>query len=192
MFARPWFSRIWIVQEATVASNAILIVGGLEISWETVNGAGAFVRHIQSLFKHPHRVFKGLDASHLMYILRDEIKHQRLSLVDLLRHTRHFGATDPRDKVFALLGLSVEGAHLAEGGLGPNYKSAVLDVYCNATVYMIQKTGSLEILSHAVCSEGDDVDGFPSWVPRWDQPELGQSWSSAFSDKYCASANRLI
>jgi hypothetical protein len=72
-------------------------------------------------------------------------------------------ATDPRDKIYALLPLFAEPFVMALGDLPfqPNYSLPVAEVYCQVTKYFIQATGSLVILK--ACSSGRAQD-CPTWV----------------------------
>jgi hypothetical protein len=92
----------------------------------------------------------------------------------LLRLTGSFRSTDPRDKIFALLGLSCETRdpdHWPQE-LIPDYNRSVQDVYAAATKYCIRQTNGLSVLSQYEYESirGTAVSGasFPSWVPRWD------------------------
>jgi hypothetical protein len=92
----------------------------------------------------------------------------------LLRLTSSFRSTDPRDKVFALLGLSCEtrDPKYWPQELIPDYNRSVQDVYMHATRYCIGQTHSLSILSQyeygPIRKSRDSGAPFPSWVPRWD------------------------
>jgi len=92
----------------------------------------------------------------------------------LLRLTSSFRSTDPRDKVFALLGLSSAGRDPENWpeDLVPNYTRLVQDVYAAAAKYCIRQTHSLSVLSQFVQDKTARSTSphpyFPSWVPRWD------------------------
>ncbi|KIN02564.1 hypothetical protein OIDMADRAFT_160053 [Oidiodendron maius Zn] len=70
-------------------------------------------------------------------------------------------ASDPRDKIFALLGIAGD----AEvQGIFPDYRKACEDVYTDLARTLIQN-GFIELLS--LCEFPKKVDGLPSWVPDW-------------------------
>jgi hypothetical protein len=104
----------------------------------------------------------------------------------LLRLTSSFRSTDPRDKIFALLGLSCETQdpdHWPEE-LVPDYNRSVQDVYTAATRYCIRQTSDLSVLSQheygSVSGSGIANVSFPSWVPRLN-PASSTRRISAFS-----------
>jgi hypothetical protein len=94
--------------------------------------------------------------------LLKRIDKQRLSLASLLRETKGLSATDPRDEIFALLGLADVG--FSELFI-PNYSFSVSETYISFTRAIIKDSGSLSILADAY-RESPDPD-LPSWVPDW-------------------------
>ena len=72
----------------------------------------------------------------------EELQHP-LTLFNILECTAHRYAMDPRDKVFAVLGL-VRDAHVAS--LTPDYSQTISEVYQQATVNILQSGCNLELL----------------------------------------------
>jgi len=105
----------------------------------------------------------------------DIMEEERSSQLNVLLHlTNSFRSTDPRDKVFALLGLSSAGRDQDNWPeeLAPDYRRPLQDVYAAAAKYCIRQTNTLSILSqHTPTEMARDTSLhllFPSWVPRWD------------------------
>ncbi|RDW57001.1 hypothetical protein BP6252_13919 [Coleophoma cylindrospora] len=73
-------------------------------------------------------------------------------------------AQDPKDKAFAL--WAVLQRSITETLPAPDYSLPVGEVYKQLSVYMIQATGSLDMLLPAAQS---NLPGQPSWVPDWSQ-----------------------
>ncbi len=119
--------------------------------------------------------------------------------LNILALTSHYNATDPRDRVFALLGLSNNNLNLESNTLlRPNYGKTVVEAYSDVVRHFISQPtkvgiweGGLDILGRnenfplkgngfeEECDYEDD--GFPSWVPRWDKrflfwDKLSRSW----------------
>jgi hypothetical protein len=81
------------------------------------------------------------------------------TLYSLLQRARANGATDARDKVFALLGIATE-----IGDLKADYRKSLKEVYVD-TAWALIKTGGLSLLSVTQASHtGSEL---PSWVPDW-------------------------
>ena len=69
---------------------------------------------------------------------------------------------NPRDKVYALLGICRD---VRMGDITINYSFSVARVYCEAAKFIFRKERSLKLLS-ACQSYGFNVE-LPSWVPDW-------------------------
>jgi hypothetical protein len=99
----------------------------------------------------------------------------------LLMLCSNFQASDPRDKIYAALGLLIDWQHPIECPdlLTPDYSLAPRDVYIRATIAVLHSTRRLDILSLAGRDDptfryevpGERVGDswrLPSWVPRYD------------------------
>src|SRR4051794_26637179 len=97
----PWFRRVWTIQELVLAKDASMMCEGWEVSWEDFQaaikfaGAGYVVTGADIIDAGPNRVLS-LDIN--------TANSGEMSLFPLL-----FLAINPRDHVFALLGLAGDG-----------------------------------------------------------------------------------
>jgi hypothetical protein len=114
LLCRPYWKRVWIIQELAVASCISIYCGCYKIPWEaiditcyccinrnTLNSSGCLAD--ESVFRF----------ASLREVRADVLARQPIHLLDALRRTRSSLATDPRDKIFALLGLTFDGNHLS-------------------------------------------------------------------------------
>ncbi|KAJ4346605.1 uncharacterized protein N0V89_010536 [Didymosphaeria variabile] len=120
-FASPYFTRMWVLQEFCLANDLILCTGTEFLSFTTIAAA-----------QHVVRVFSGVDgAGYLGYSCHGDpadLHREALigwhgflmmsqgrapemvgTLIEKLRGARFLNATDPRDKVYGLLGLAYDG-----------------------------------------------------------------------------------
>lgn len=102
----------------------------------------------------------------MKYVIRSN-RMKKLSassrgLITLLKSCAHFGATDPRDQVYGLLGIAGDSG---EPYFLPDYSQSVRDVYINVTRHIITKTMSLEVLQSAGVGMVERRVDLPSWVP---------------------------
>ena len=85
-------------------------------------------------------------------------------------------ATDPRDLVYAFLGLAKE---RDDPLLMPNYSTSAPAVFLNLIEYSVRVENSLDIICS---SQGRIRNGIPSWCPDWTQPpRLGWDFRSDLS-----------
>src|SRR3569833_2862647 len=77
----------------------------------------------------------------------------------------HFHATDPRDKLFGVLGLVSDPSFV--GPEGPAYGESMRDLYIRTARYLIAQTKSLSVLQYAGTWRPPIAGGLPSWVPDW-------------------------
>jgi hypothetical protein len=107
-FDNPWFSRIWVIQEIGESKNARILFDGQEISWE---GIVCLVRRVLKNQNYARRVLHLAKTNGIWNVLFMN-NRTTFSAYDpipaLLQATRAFGASDPRDKVFAMLDKRVK------------------------------------------------------------------------------------
>lgn len=124
----------------------------------------------------------------------------------ILGRLRGFGATEERDRVFALLGIIAEIAatHLKPTpNLMVDYEKSPVEVYTEAMACVFNETGSLSMLWEAQDPSLKRVPGLPSWVSDFSQryltpltstqKDFGAAWANLNDDKsegkeFCASA----
>ncbi|KAI0144748.1 hypothetical protein BJ166DRAFT_583014 [Pestalotiopsis sp. NC0098] len=102
LFQRPWFRRVWVLQEIAFAQDAVFVCGPSEVSWDSIR---AFHHFNQS----EHWVERGLAYSVEYAVRRSNNRialiHYNHRLCKLLMDTKDCRATDPRDKLYAMLHL---------------------------------------------------------------------------------------
>ena len=106
--ARPWFTRIWVLQEVYQAKEAIIICGGLRVSWAAIQSLRGFEYLRERRLSHWPYVTTVKDRK----VIRSHLLHK------LLVESRVCHATDPRDKLYALLPLLSDAK---ESGLAADY-----------------------------------------------------------------------
>ncbi|KAF6839369.1 heterokaryon incompatibility protein [Colletotrichum plurivorum] len=174
LLSRPWWSRVWVVQEVWSASDrAILQCGQQTIRWKAVQRAMSY-HDAWDEMSHALKDKKSGRAGiwtqlQRRYGLANHLCKMTLldgKLSSLLWNTWDRDATDPRDKVFAVLGLV--GDENSRFLTSPDYGKGVRQVFCETARDIINAEGSLNILLAAGSSKGECDDGvLPSWVPDW-------------------------
>ncbi|KAK4184540.1 heterokaryon incompatibility protein-domain-containing protein [Podospora australis] len=120
------------------------------------------------------------------------------SLRSLLNEYRSTSATDPRDKVFAMLSMAnrskppftIAGAGVT---LAPNYQLSVVAVYLRLARLTVQSNGDLRLFQHRELNNLRKIKDLPSWVPDysvWQQPQslaegiAGSDWKASCGEKW--------
>jgi hypothetical protein len=152
----PYFDRVWVMQEVGLAQLVTLIIGEYEIHW-TGDTILRTLEICSSLSVVPPSVLRWTPSS------RPE---ENNDILEVLARSRNCSASDPRDKVFALLGLM--DAKIASE-FPVDYSVTHHEVYAKLAHYCINKLGRFDILQH--CQHVADDLGqvrVPTWIPQWD------------------------
>lgn len=180
---QSYWGRLWITQEIAFAQDGILQCGDSIIPYWAVQ------RFIQMLIPNPmhHDEFRqevlsqsGTQGVNTLSVVLHKIKLNEVStklvpgmpLLDLLWKNRWKLASDPKDKVFGLLGLS-DLSSSTHPGLEIDYNRTMRDVYIGVLQAIVDITSKLDILCfsaiqwspEAILGTGQTV--LPSWVPDW-------------------------
>jgi Heterokaryon incompatibility protein (HET) len=174
-FDRPWFRRIWTVQEVAAARYAVIFCGPEEIPWtEMVSGleVGVSTRLLHSKRALNPDTLDFFDPAHAAQLshsqgLQRSSKYSGYNFDSLLSYLLWFRrreATNPLDKVFALLGLVKDDALAAI--ISPHYVMTVKGLYTMLTQQSLERAGNLDVLS---APRGTPKVSFhlPSWVVDW-------------------------
>ncbi len=153
--SRRWFTRVWILQEVFEAKEAVILCGKQEVSWK---------KFAYLFFNYTH-IIMGSSLSVLIprVMQMDPWSKRRPPLLAVLQRARHSSATDPRDMIFAVVGLSNASP---EACLIPDYSKSVEQVYEETAEYLLRESGLLLLSSVQNRSKIADL---PSWVPDWSQ-----------------------
>lgn len=151
LFERPYWTRLWVIQEVLLAKESILVLGGDSLPLSRIlkgrvrgdNDVDDVTRYFPSWTQ----------------VTGPSVYGDVEMFSELLIKTSSCQAMDDRDRVFALLGL-VQGAALE--GLVADYTKTIDEVYIGIAAYFILVHGQTNILKWAVLSK-DSV----SWVPTW-------------------------
>ena len=172
LMSRPWFQRIWIIQEVVLSHQIIIMCGAKCISWDDL-GLFTFCMIDNDFERYLYAPGgpRGEDensesgcirARKINQIKDHNDKFPRMStFLDGLVEGRSAGATDPRDKVFAVMGMTSVLMY-------PNNSNKIIDVYTEAAL-KVQTTHELGSLLCCV-DHAQPAPGQPSWVPDWATP----------------------
>lgn len=146
----PYWSRAWIVQELRLARQVQFVWGASRFGWPDFCSALDFyiwpsivkkAKHdkarVQSQIK-PLAGFLGGGKAH-GYMRR---KQKNLPLVELLSRYSRSGCKDPRDRVFAMLGMLPEDERAILNHVFPDYSLSLERVILITMIFLIQDPSS--------------------------------------------------
>ncbi|KAK3207209.1 hypothetical protein GRF29_103g218942 [Pseudopithomyces chartarum] len=191
LLSRAWWIRIWIVQEVALGglgmryTDMTVWCGPEQIPWHRLVLACARM-HANRL--NMRQTFPSVKKVLKLDVLASRRKDEFMELCKtkyssrLLRYISEYRdhlASDPRDKIYALLGLwgdSCFGLKFAvECTPAPavNYSHSVERIYTDFASWILDSTQSLEILSHCQSMNHSSArirPDLPTWVPDWSCP----------------------
>jgi hypothetical protein len=172
LYQLSWFRRLWIIQEFNANSavsfwgenfeNAQLIA--LVATWicfEPIRGNRFYLELGDG----------ALYASRMAYQLLRSPEDDPTDALSALHFASRFETSEPRDRVYAMLGLPFLASHITA-----NYNMTASQVYQDLAQAFIRQ-GQLHILrmvnppakqSSSVIGQWQEDFYKPSWVPRWD------------------------
>jgi hypothetical protein len=174
LLTRPYFTRLWVVQEIAMSSNPTAWCGTKRVSWFSLQKAAHMLQmhwkeythqHLfdNSLSPFPGHAFAQLNNIHrLNYHRYLQESGKRASLLHLALSTQITDCFDPRDKLYGLWDLASDTRYL---NMKPGYSQPLVNVYVNFVKGHIEHHKSLDI----ICARQADTPGFPSWCPNWSQ-----------------------
>jgi hypothetical protein len=173
--------RVWVVQEILCAPRALLVSGYSVMEWDLVE------RVLASRFPHTDAYNSPFtqDSSTLtggIFAEAKIVKHQRRifretqeggvsPLLDVLARFRWTLSTDPRDKIYALLGLVS-----CSLGIEVSYHKSVKEVFIQVVECAINSCAILDIICEsqwAIFNNSERNQELPSWVPDFVSPSQG-------------------
>jgi len=194
-FSRSWWNRAWIVQEVAHAKKATIICGSEKLSWMSLESYfvkyhGTTMIFVQQPELNDPRIF-ALNRACQLVIARIMNLHEtvgwKMTLFSNLSYLSHNQASDPRDKVYGILGLKNNMDH----GIIPDYGKLPCQVYIDATRAILKHDSysqidavveseqkkrvpqfTLNVICKTVRMGASSTAGLPSWVPDWNRPEL--------------------
>ena len=191
VFARPWFFRLWVVQEVVLAKYITVLIGRQPLSWSSlVEWTDDLIRCFDS---HPSLAVLIIDKTSILTKrvsdCRSEIAadgHINLSK-RLLEIAMSQKCRDPRDTIYGILGCTgdIFPTNFAE------YRKSAMSTFRDAARIIIDESKSLYILA-VYSPETFQVGGDPRWFPQWhlfNKPGLEQMTEGEFC--YAASQGRM-
>ncbi|KAK3067912.1 hypothetical protein LTR53_014924 [Teratosphaeriaceae sp. CCFEE 6253] len=177
-FSIPWFTRLWVVQEIALARCVYCFHGHVEIDFMNLIRSAAWIIHRRNARNRQRSETAGIASCMMLYCFRRDMgdcflpgKHEGdcrkggckkgHALDYLLSLSQDRGNTEPRDKVYGILGLANDSHEIPI-----DYSLPLAEVFAAATRTAI---ASGKDISAARASSGRTHTPGHSWVPMWDR-----------------------
>lgn len=182
LVSQPWFFRGWVVQEAALGPDCVVLWAGMELPWlsillvyfwvwqraiifmPTLSGWTISRSHSQTFTSRVWRVAKTFFPEHDQQLL------ENMSTLQLLAISRYMRLTEPKDRIYAFMALPTSDGAMPT--LQPDYRqqTSCLDVYQDFAVRLLEQTSDLQLLSFVEHDDDTLRDAqLSSWIPRWDR-----------------------
>ncbi|KAM7217300.1 Heterokaryon incompatibility protein (HET) domain containing protein [Rhypophila decipiens] len=187
--SRPYFRRAWIVQEVLKARKLDMCIHDVIITWRHFSKAVHFLEQvwawggsqiinkvIADIFNPETKAENSVDTwnlasfllrigarRHVALVVGGTRSQDRAGLDVLLQDHRDTQATDPRDKVYAFIGLTSDPL----GDLKVDYESPVEVIYTRTARHLCRLHEDLRIFGHREPNRNLKNNNPPSWVPEF-------------------------
>lgn len=177
MFAlleRPWFQRVWVIQEVILNDNVVMVCGDNLIDFDNFRiCVFAVWKFAQDWSKYDDEspALRGLWCVTRLLFMRDEYQDSGAVRYEiLLQAAYHCQATDKRDMVFAFKGIADKKILVPEPDYkvsiqDPNYSAAVEEVYTKTAIALLCHGASLDVLALGGIAVRKYSSNLPTWVP---------------------------
>ncbi|EFW98710.1 heterokaryon incompatibility protein [Grosmannia clavigera kw1407] len=158
LFGNSWFRRVWVFQEALAGQVTVVHCGRESIRWSELVAVHALFNRGDNFLSPLHSAPQALMPP-LWEVLGSESENRKKTtsvsedkkpLFDILLSGIEVEATDPRDKMFALLAFGREtGQRMRRLPLAirPDYTKPVEQVFADLTRWLLLEQRSLDVLS---------------------------------------------
>ncbi|PVI02238.1 HET-domain-containing protein [Periconia macrospinosa] len=156
ILGKPWFSRVWVLQEVSNSKKTLLAWGPNSTDW--VQFSVALTKRLSEWDRS-----RSMDNSHIpptLFLANSEPRPFK-NLYTLVHYARNTRSSDPRDKVYALIGLL---DNSVEHSIVPDYNKSVEQVYADLVQSFINIYNHLDVL--LFCSDVPKKGNSASRDPR--------------------------
>ena len=184
LFQRPWWQRLWILQEYILAKKVDIYCGEMTLDrTELEEGIKAIEEEVKSIRElrqdkiYMEDLNDGMSLSFLVHRVLQQPRNLKSmaklypgsregnlsNFVAILCQARGQQVSDDRDRIYSLLGMAPPGLNIPV-----DYNSSVSVVYTQAALAIMRSQGTLALLTEASLNRrAEGASDLPSWVPDW-------------------------
>jgi hypothetical protein len=171
LLSKECWTRVWIIQELAAASSITILCGAYSVSWQALLQtlpADLLASRITSYPRHAHGIIMFyidlITKFHQIHTFRsDRLARKPVALLEALYRSQHALSTDPKDKLYGLLGLAFDGTNFISH---PNYSRTKEEVYRDFSSALFDNGYPLDFI-YLRSANRDVHDALPSWAVDW-------------------------
>ncbi|KAI1034595.1 hypothetical protein LB504_004597 [Fusarium proliferatum] len=202
LFGREYWRRLWVVQEVFNAKRIMVHCGSTRLEWKKYQSASVLFsqRRGELIFNNKDQLKRRLATSpdQFSYVqtliyqgpaslpdLKFHMSDAEEALLQVLRTCRRKLASDPRDKLYGILGVLP--ASIREE-FRADYNLSVKDVYTEIVDFLLKTTEKLDIICEAIhFPVHTSTANLPTFVPDWSH--IPQTSAMGFKYNFSASGS---
>ncbi|KAK2676523.1 hypothetical protein RAB80_008709 [Fusarium oxysporum f. sp. vasinfectum] len=202
LFGREYWRRLWVVQEVFNAKRIMVHCGSTRLEWKKYQSASVLFsqRRGELIFNNKDKLKRRLVTSpdQFSYVqtliyqgpaslpdLKFHMSDGEEALLQVLRTCRRKLASDPRDKLYGILGVLP--ASIREE-FRADYNLSVKDVYTEIVDFLLKTTEKLDIICEAIhFPVHTSTANLPTFVPDWSH--IPQTSAMGFKYNFAASGS---
>lgn len=177
VLSRSWFRRLWVFQEAVVSRSLSIQCGNRRISWDDFCKILLLLPRTHDRYGFSLQDNQKLDIVRNIHISRTEYLRRRglkRNILAMLSRARYLEASDPRDKIYGLVGIST-GINSTDPRFAIDYGLKFRELYIRFARNHVEATKSYDIFSYIDAATESLINSrssrappsLPSWVPNW-------------------------
>jgi hypothetical protein len=207
LFQRTYWRRIWIVQEVMLAQKILVLCGSKSLEWHCIRSLHKFLKGTKttktSVDNFDNSGIPNLRADSILKsdglrIITEKLEQETLPTENRNSPLRYLvetyydlESTDPRDKIYGILGLVRPEESTNNAKLKVDYSYSILEVYSEALQYLFPRPESVtneaynfivrlrkslslsysmdDITARFLCAEGSNMEAVATWFLNYEQ-----------------------
>lgn len=205
--SRPYWSRLWAIQEFAIASRVLIMCGNSTISPRMLDAIQDLIdilqeanlrrpsRRKEQLIQRLKMAFYPKSRSYMANLLARRAARQSqhgnretffqvlVNCLVLQLEYNHTETRDPRDRLFSLLHLSADFHHF-ERLL--DYSHSCERIYRETAMNLLRQ-GNIDLFSY--CQFPKRIQNLPTWAPDWSMPLRNPCCMAPWVNRFTASGD---
>ncbi|KAF4812901.1 Heterokaryon incompatibility protein 6, OR allele [Colletotrichum siamense] len=180
MFQREYWSRAWIIQEVAVSKQVEFFWNGQSVSMSDLQSAVAGCKALASTSSEANALTSLTVFEHVERLIRfRNFRESPIRLIEALILSRRAKSSDPKDKLYALKHLAIDGPDSVPF---PNYGASLDDLNRTTATLLLQFYKNADIIMLP-------CHFLETWVPQWNDPA---TWHKKRINNYLTGRSNFV